>query len=87
VYGVDTPEKGHRAQCPQENTKGLAATEFTKTTIANGKKIQVAIATWDKFGGRVLGDVLIDGKSLRVALIKNGYAREYYGLAKESWCN
>ena len=25
---------------------------------------------------------LIDGKSLRVALIKNGYAREYYGLAK-----
>ena len=87
VFGVDTPEKGHRAQCPQENTKGLAATEFTKTTIANGKKIQVAIATWDKFGGRVLGDVLIDGKSLRVALIKNGYAREYYGLAKESWCN
>ena len=59
----------------------------TKKTIANGKKIQIAIATWDKFGGRVLGDVLIDGKSLRVALIKNGYAREYYGLAKESWCN
>jgi endonuclease YncB( thermonuclease family) len=51
------------------------------------KKIQIAISDWDKFGGRVLGDVLVDGKSLRVALIQNGYAREYYGLAKESWCN
>ena len=47
VYGVDTPEKGFRAKCPQENTKGLAATEFTKKTIANGKKIQIAIADWD----------------------------------------
>lgn len=87
VYGVDTPEKGFRAKCESENAKGLAATEFTKKTIANGKKIQIAISDWDKFGGRVLGDVLIDGKSLRVYLIQNGYAREYYGLAKESWCN
>ena len=87
VYGVDTPEKGFRAKCESENAKGLAATEFTKKLISNGKKIQIAIAEWDKFGGRVLGDVLIDGKSLRVQLIQNGYAKEYYGLAKESWCN
>lgn len=86
IYGVDTPEKGFRAKCESENAKGLAASEFTKKTIANGKKIQIAISDWDKFGGRVLGDVLIDGKSLRVLLIQNGYAREYYGLAKESWC-
>jgi endonuclease YncB( thermonuclease family) len=51
------------------------------------KKYRLPSPTWDKFGGRVLGDVLVDGKSLRVALIQNGYAREYYGLAKESWCN
>ena len=30
VYGVDTPEKGFRAQCPSEATKGEAASEFTK---------------------------------------------------------
>jgi len=41
---------------------------------------------WDKFGGRVLGDVLIDGQSLTKMLIEKGYAREYYGDAKESWC-
>ena len=87
IYGVDTPEKGHRAQCPDEAKKGTAATQFTANALNNAKKIEVAIGNWDKFGGRVLGDVLIDGKSLRIALIKNGYAREYYGLAKESWCN
>jgi len=87
VYGVDTPEKGFRAKCESENTKGLAATEFTKKSIANAKKIEVAIANWDKFGGRVLGDIILDGQSLRSLLIKNGYAREYYGEAKQSWCN
>lgn len=87
VYGVDTPEKGFRAKCESENTKGLAATEFTKKAVANAKKIEVAIANWDKFGGRVLGDVILDGQSLRSLLIKNGYAREYYGEAKQSWCN
>ena len=87
VFGVDTPEKGFRAQCPSEDQRGQAATAFTKNAITKAQKRQVAIADWDKFGGRVLGDVLIDGKSLRVALIQNGYAREYYGLAKESWCN
>jgi len=87
VYGVDTPEKGHRAQCPSEAQRGAAATEFTKKVITDSKKAQVAIWDWDKFGGRVLGDIIVDGKSLRALLIQNGFAREYYGEAKQSWCN
>jgi micrococcal nuclease len=86
VYGVDTPEKGHRAQCPIENEKGQAATKFTTNALNSAKKIEVAIGNWDKFGGRVLGDVFVDGKSLRTLLISNGFAREYYGEAKQSWC-
>lgn len=87
VYGVDTPEKGFRAQCPQEDQKGQAATAFTKQAIASTKKHQVILYGWDKFGGRVLGDMILDGYSLRAMLIKNGFAREYYGEAKQSWCN
>lgn len=86
IYGVDTPEKGHRAQCPQENARGLAATEFTKNAVANSQKRQVVLYAWDKFGGRVLGDLILNGQSLRAALIANGFAREYYGDAKQSWC-
>ena len=87
VFGVDTPEKGHRAMCPSEAQRGEAASAFTKKAIAQGGKLQVTMYGWDKFGGRVLGDILINGQSLRAGLIANGFAREYYGEAKQSWCN
>jgi endonuclease YncB( thermonuclease family) len=87
VFGVDTPEKGHRAMCPSEAQRGEAASAFTKAQINAAQKRQVALMNWDKYGGRVLGDVLLDGKSLRAMLIQNGFAREYYGEAKQSWCN
>jgi micrococcal nuclease len=87
IYGVDTPEKGHRAKCPAEDTKGKAATKFTQQVLSSAGQIQIVLREWDKYGGRVLGDVLADGKSLRQLLITNGYAREYFGEAKQSWCN
>lgn len=86
IYGVDTPEKGFRAKCPQEDAKGKAATEFTTNLVQRSKTRQVTIYNWDKFGGRILGDIILDGQSLRMALIKNGFAREYYGDTKQSWC-
>jgi len=86
IYGVDTPEKGFRAQCPQEDARGKAATEFTKSAVSSSQKRQVVLYNWDKFGGRVLGDIILDGRSLRQGLIANGFAREYYGEAKTSWC-
>ena len=86
VYGVDTPEKSFRAKCPSEAQRGEAATEFTKKLINLSQKRQIVLMDWDKYGGRVLGDVILDGKSLRQQLIANGYAREYFGEAKTSWC-
>jgi endonuclease YncB( thermonuclease family) len=86
VYGIDTPEKGFRAKCAEENTEGLTATEFTKQKVSSATKIQIELLDWDKFGGRVLGNVIIDGVSLRQDLINAKLAREYYGEAKQSWC-
>ena len=86
VFGVDTPEKGFRAKCPSEDARGQAATVFTKSVINGSTTRQVILMDWDKYGGRVLGDVLLDGQSLRSMLIQQGYAREYYGEAKTSWC-
>lgn len=87
IFGVDTPEKGFRAQCPSEDQRGQAATAFTKNAIASTQKHQFVLYGWDKFGGRVLGDMILNGVSLRAELIKNGFAREYFGEAKQSWCN
>ena len=87
IFGVDTPEKGFRGQCDSEKQRGEAASAFTKNAVATTQKHQVVLYGWDKFGGRVLGDIILNGQSLRTLLIQNGYAREYYGDAKQSWCN
>ena len=87
IFGVDTPEKGHRAQCPAEAQRGELASQYTKQLVQSGQKFQVTLYGWDKFGGRVLGDIIVNGQSVRAGLIANGLAREYYGEAKQSWCN
>lgn len=86
VYGVDTPEKGARAQCKQENDKSLQAKLFVEQQISNGKQIRVTFKKWDKYGGRVLGDIIIDGVPLSKQLIDSGYARAYFGRKKMGWC-
>jgi endonuclease YncB( thermonuclease family) len=87
IFGVDTPEKGFRGQCDSEKQRGEAASVFTKNLVAASQQRQVVLYGWDKFGGRVLGDIILNGQSLRSQLIANGFAREYYGEAKQSWCN
>jgi endonuclease YncB( thermonuclease family) len=87
IYGVDTPEKGHRAKCASEAQRGEAASAFTKNLLSKGQQFKVTLYGWDKFGGRVLGDIIVNGQSVRQALIANGFAREYFGEAKQSWCN
>lgn len=87
IYGVDTPEKGSTAKCDLEVQRGKAATVFTKEHVNSATTKQINIMEWDKYGGRVLGDVILDGKSLRDLLIESGNAREYFGGFKKSWCN
>lgn len=86
VYGVDTPEKSWRGKCDYERELGEEASKFTKNMIETTTEHQIDLMKWDKFGGRVLGDILLDGQSLRQALIDNGYAREYFGEKKQPWC-
>ena len=86
IYGIDTPEKGHRAQCKEEALKGEKATKYAKQIVDTAAVLKVEIRDWDKFGGRVLGDLLVNGKSFREIMIQKGYAREYYGDKKQTWC-
>ena len=87
VLGIDTPEKAPRALCEAEAEKAKLASAFTKNAIATAAVIDVQIKSWDKYGGRVLGHVFLDGKSLAEMLINQGLARAYFGEAKSSWCN
>ena len=86
VMGVDTPEKAPRAQCDAEVDLAKKASAFTKNAVANALEIDVVILKWDKYGGRVLGEVYLDHQSLAQSLISAGLARPYKGEAKSSWC-
>jgi endonuclease YncB( thermonuclease family) len=87
VLGIDTPEKAPRAQCEAEAKKAAEASAFTKSAVAMAQSVEIQIEKWDKYGGRVLGHVLLDGHSLSDMLIEAGLARPYKGEAKTSWCN
>lgn len=86
VSGIDTPEKDFRAHCDSEAQRGEESTVFTKTAVASSKTHQVIFRDWDKYGGRILGDVLLDGRSLRSMLIENNLADPYDGGKKRDWC-
>jgi len=86
VLGIDTPEKAPRAQCDAEADLAKKASAFTKKAVAEATEIEVDILKWDKYGGRVLGDIYIDRQSLAEMLIAAKLARPYKGDAKQSWC-
>lgn len=87
ITGIDTPEKGSRAKCDQERSQAESATRFTQRVVGFSTRHQVYIEGWDKYGGRILGDLILDGKSLKDMLLASGYAKPYDGGKKGSWCD
>ncbi len=87
LHGVDTPEKGWRAKCAEEIKLGRKATAFTKTQISKAARIVVRDPAWGKYGGRVIADLVLDGKSLSDELIAAGHGRPYDGKRRKSWCS
>jgi len=87
IYGIDTPEKKSRAKCELEAELSKKATTFTQKVINESISRKIKIRKWDKYGGRVLGDIILDGKSLEALLLNEGLAKPYDGGKKFSWCN
>jgi micrococcal nuclease len=87
VHGIDTPEKGGRAECKEEAELADKASRLTQTLVSGaGYKAVLTNHKWDKFGGRMLADVNLAGVDLRDALLEKKYARSYHGEKKTSWC-
>lgn len=82
ILGIDTPEK-----VGTQKVYGLAVKEWVKRWFAAQKDTLYLVSErWDKYGGRVLGDLqLKDGSSYSAMLIAKGMARAYNGEAKPTW--
>lgn len=87
LRGVDTPDKGRWAKCEAEKRAALEATDFTKRAIGEAARIVVRNPSWGKWGGRVIADLILDGRALSALLIEAGHGRAYEGKKRQSWCN
>ena len=90
VRGVDCAETGARARCEQERAQGESAKAYTHALIeAPTAPIRVEICGWDKYGGRVLGDVLFgDHQRLSAMLLETRNAVPYSGRGqRHAWCD
>ena len=87
ILGIDTPEKGNRASCDEERIKAKEASEFLRNIIATESIQGISFTKWDKYGGRVLGDIHLDN-NLRISniILDKGFAVKYQGGKKVSWC-
>lgn len=85
LLDIDTPEI--KGKCASEKAKAQEAKKFVSDLLNNPKnKITYKITSHDKYGGRVLGYIYINGKSVSELMIAKGLAKEYHGEAKTSWC-
>ena len=76
------PESGHSAICPLEQNLAAAAASFTLAMVKEHEpeNIGLLLCSWDKYGGRVLGDIVFWSRSstrtmyLSERLVATGHA-------------
>ena len=82
IYGIDTPES--RTRDKVEKRFGLLAKEFVKQFV-KGSSVILRTQKYDAKGkfGRILGDIIVDDKSLSETMIQEHHAVAYHGQSKE----
>lgn len=82
LNGIDTPEMHSYTATAAQVAQSWVAAWFA----AQKQPIYLKSTKWDKYGGRVLGDVLTqDGRSLVEEMLKSKIGRPYKGEAKRPW--
>jgi micrococcal nuclease len=82
IAGIDTPES--RTKDPEEKKFGLASKERLKELLGKTAVIRTMKPDSKEKFGRILGDFIVDGKSVSEILIEEGYAVPYQGDNKEN---
>lgn len=90
VAGIDTPEAGWRARCAREARMAMQTSHIVKNWLHLGG-YSILLYKWDKYGGRVLGDIVRDctkgSTSISQHLLVRGYAVAYSGRGqRHNWC-
>ena len=82
LLGVDTPELSSKNT--QEKKASSLIKEYLKEKI-EGKYGVTIMKKWDKYGGRIVGSVMVDNVDISMLLISNKFGKSYEGCKKEEW--
>ena len=92
ILGIDAPEiTAGAGRLPEEKIAAIKVRDFLidyfkDKTTGRFSIVDVKIDDWDKYGGRVLADVILeDGRTITDLLIEKGYGRRYDGEKKHKW--
>jgi micrococcal nuclease len=84
LRGIDAPEIF--GKCAIERALAKAARDALDAQLAAAEVITLTRVEADKYGGRVLADVAVEGRTVAEVLLENGLARPYSGGARQGWC-
>ena len=85
ILGIDTPEL--RGKCAKEKELAMKARIFANNTFREARVIEFKDLKWDKYGGRILSNVYLDGYLYADMIINEQLAVPYDGGKKEGWCD
>lgn len=83
LLGLDTPEKGHHAECLAERMLARLATERLEELLA-GAEVVIERNGVDRFG-RTLATVYVGGEDAAEVLVREGLAELWTGQQVD-WC-
>ena len=87
IEGIDTPEIKRGARCPEEEARGMAAKQYLEDLLKSSQELRVYGFEWDKYGGRLLGELRVPSGSVRELMIQSEYAAPYSGEGQRiDWC-
>jgi micrococcal nuclease len=85
ILGIDTPEI--RGDCDKEKALAKQGRVVANREFREAETIEFRDLKWDKYGGRILSNVYLDGQLYSQKLIDAGLARAYDGGTKKGWCD
>jgi len=86
ILGIDTPEIKHgEGRLPEEHVSAIKVRDYMRSLFPKSIA-KICIRDWDKYGGRVLGELFLEtGENVAEILIHGGWARPYRGEKKRPW--
>lgn len=86
VENIDAPERGRRAECPEERALAEAARAYVDAWIADAARVEAEPSGRRDRYGRVVARVSIDGIDLGERLMARGLAQRWRGR-KADFCS